>query len=90
MILVTPVLNQLLAVTHEIHSSFHSNFEFIPVFVDISKIFHTVWHEEIIHKLVFPPLFRNTPLLPQNVEPHQTRKVQWPTFENITGYVGYD
>ena len=33
-----------------------------------------VSHERIIYKLVSSPMFRNTPLVPQKVEPHQTRK----------------
>ena len=38
-------INQLLAITHEIFSSFDDNFEVRGVFLDISKAFDKVWHE---------------------------------------------
>ena len=44
-------VNQLLAITHEIFSSFDDNYEVRGVFLDISKAFDKVWHEGIIHKL---------------------------------------
>ena len=44
-------VNQLLAITHEIFSSFDDNYEVREVFLDISKAFDKVWHEGIIHKL---------------------------------------
>ena len=44
-------INQLLAITHEIFSSFDDNYEVRRVFLDIAKAFHKVWHEGIIHKL---------------------------------------
>ena len=44
-------INQLLAITHEIFSSFHDNYEVRGVFLDISKAFDQVWHQGIIHKL---------------------------------------
>ena len=44
-------VNQLLAITHEIFSSFDDNYEVRGVFPDISKAFDKVWHEGIIHKL---------------------------------------
>ena len=44
-------INQLLAITHEIFSSFDDNYEVRGVFLDISKAFDKVWHEGIIHKL---------------------------------------
>ena len=44
-------VNQLLAITHEIFSSFDNNHEVRGVFLDISKAFDKVWHEGIIHKL---------------------------------------
>ena len=43
--------NQLLAITHEIFSSFDDNYEVRGVFLDILKAFDKVWHEGIIHKL---------------------------------------
>ena len=42
---------QLLAITHEIFSSFDDNYEVRGVFLEISKVFDRVWHEGIIHKL---------------------------------------
>ena len=44
-------VNQLLAITHEIFSSFDNNYEVRGVFLDISKASDKVWHEWIIHKL---------------------------------------
>ena len=43
-------VNQLLAATREICSSFDDNYEVRGVFLDISKAFDKVWHEGIIHK----------------------------------------
>ena len=44
-------LNQLLSITHEIYSFFDDGFEVRSVFLDISKAFDKVWHEEVIFKL---------------------------------------
>ena len=44
-------VNQLIAITHTIFSSFDNNYEVRGVFLDISKAFDKVWHEGIIHKL---------------------------------------
>ena len=44
-------VNQLLAITHEIFSSFDNNYEVRGIFLDISRAFYKVWHEGIIHKL---------------------------------------
>ena len=44
-------INQLLAIAHEIFSSFDGNYEVRGVFLDISKAFDKMWHEVIIHKL---------------------------------------
>ena len=44
-------VNQLLAITHAIFSSFYDNYEVRRVFSDISKAFDKVWDERIIHKL---------------------------------------
>ena len=44
-------VNQLLAITHKIFSSFDNNYEVRGVFLDISKAFDKVRHEGIIHKL---------------------------------------
>ena len=43
-------VNQLLAITHEIFSSFDNNYEVRGVFLDISKAFDKAWHEGIIHR----------------------------------------
>ena len=42
---------QLLAITHEIFSSFDDNYKVNGIFVNISKAFHKVWHDGIIHKI---------------------------------------
>ena len=44
-------INQLLAITHEIHKSFDDGFKVRGVFLDISKAFEKVWHEGLIFKL---------------------------------------
>ena len=44
-------VNQSLAITYKIFSSFYDNDEVRGVFLDISKAFGKVWHEGIIHKL---------------------------------------
>ena len=41
-------INQVLAITHEIHKSFD---DVRGVFLDISKAFDKVWHEDLIFKL---------------------------------------
>ena len=45
--------NQLLSITHYIHSSFddHSSLEVRGVFLDMSKAFDKVWHDGLIYKL---------------------------------------
>ena len=44
-------INQLLAITHEIYKSFDDGFEVRGVFLDISKAFDKVWHEDLNFKL---------------------------------------
>ena len=46
-------LNQLLSITHLIHSSFddYSSLETRGVFLDMSKAFDKVWHDGLIYKL---------------------------------------
>ena len=44
-------VNQLLAITQEIFSSFDENYEIRAVFLDVSKAFDKVWHKGIIYKL---------------------------------------
>ena len=43
-------VNKLLTITHQIFSSFDDNYEVRVAFLDISKAFDKVWHEEIILK----------------------------------------
>ena len=38
-------------ITHEIYKSFDDGFEVRGVFLDISKAFDKVWHEDLIFKL---------------------------------------
>ena len=52
-------VSQLLAITHEIFSSFDDNHKVRGVFLDISKVFDKVWHEGIIHKLKHNGVLRN-------------------------------
>ena len=44
---------QLIAIVHDIFSSFHSNLtlESRGVFLDISKVFDRVWHDSLLFKL---------------------------------------
>ena len=44
-------INQLLSIKHEIYKSFDERFEARGVFLDISKAFDRVWHEDPIFKL---------------------------------------
>ena len=44
-------VNQLLAINHEIFSSFDDNYEVRVLFLETSKLFDKVWYEGIIHKL---------------------------------------
>ena len=43
-------INQLLSITHEIYKSFDESFEVREVFLDISKAFDRVWHDDLIFK----------------------------------------
>ena len=44
---------QLITITSSIYKSFENYDETRAVFLDISKAFDKVWHEEVIHKLTF-------------------------------------
>ena len=44
-------VNQVLAITHEIYKLFEDGFEMRGAFLDISKAFDKVWHEELLLKL---------------------------------------
>ena len=44
-------INQLSAITHEIYKSFDNEFEVRGVFLDISKAFDKVWHEDLFFKI---------------------------------------
>ena len=44
-------INQLIAITHKIYQSFDVGYEVRGVFLDISKAFDKVWHEDLIFKL---------------------------------------
>ena len=44
-------INQLLSITHDICTSFDNGLELRVVFLDISKAFGKVWHDELIYKL---------------------------------------
>ena len=46
-------VHQLLSITHEIYKSFDANpsLEVRGVFLDISKAFDRVWHDELLYKL---------------------------------------
>ena len=44
-------INQLLSITHEIYISFDEGLEVRILFLDITKAFDKVWHDDIIFKL---------------------------------------
>ena len=44
--------NQLISITHEIYQSFDDGFEVSGVFLDISKAFDKVYHDDLIYKLM--------------------------------------
>ena len=44
-------INQLLSINHEILSAFDIGLEVCGIFLDISKAFDKVWHDELIFKL---------------------------------------
>ena len=45
------VVNQQLVIAREILSSFDNNYKVRALYLDLSKAFNTVWHEEINYKL---------------------------------------
>ena len=52
-------VNQLVSITHEIYKSFDEGHEVGGVFLDISKSFDKVWHDDIIFKLAQNGISRN-------------------------------
>ena len=44
-------INQLLSINHDIYKSFDCGYEVRGVFLDISKPFDKVWHDDITFKL---------------------------------------
>ena len=43
-------INQLLAITHEIYKSFDACLDVRAVFLDISKAFDKVWHQDLLYE----------------------------------------
>ena len=43
-------INQLISITHDIFNSLDESLEVRGVFLDISKAFNKVWHEQLIYK----------------------------------------
>ena len=52
-------VNQLVSITHEIYKSFDEGHEVGGVFLDVSKSFDKVWHDDIIFKLAQNGISRN-------------------------------
>ena len=44
-------INKLLSIIREIYKSFHDGWEVRGVFLDISKAFEKVWHQDVLFKL---------------------------------------
>ena len=44
-------INQLLLITHDIYKSFDDDYEFRGFFIDISKAFDKLWHDDLTFKL---------------------------------------
>jgi hypothetical protein len=44
-------VNQLLAITHNIYESLDTGKDMCVIFLDVSKAFDKIWHEELIFKL---------------------------------------
>ena len=44
-------INKLLTFTHEIYKSFDACLNVRAVFLEISKVFHKVWHQGLLYKL---------------------------------------
>ena len=68
-------INQLLAITHEICSSFDDNYEVRGVFLDISKASDKLWHEGIIHELKRNGISENLLSLLTNFLRNRTQRV---------------
>ena len=85
-------VSQLLSVTHEIYKSFdcHPPTNIRGTFLDISKAFHEVWHEDLIFKLKMYGVEGNLLKLLENyLTDHQQRVVlngQTSSWQNV--YVG--
>ena len=45
------IVNQLIAITHNIYKSLDSGKDVCAIFLDVSKAFDKVWHEGLIFKL---------------------------------------
>ena len=45
-------INQLLLIKYNLYKSFDDGYEFRGVFLDISKAFHKLWHDDLIFRLV--------------------------------------
>ena len=70
-----PCVNQSLAITHKIYKSFDEGFEVRGVFVDISKTFSKVWHENLLLKLNQNGISRNLLKLLLNFLPCRKQQV---------------
>ena len=53
------IMNQRLAITHEIYKPFDACFDVRAVLLDISKVFKKVWHQGLFYKLNQNDISRN-------------------------------
>ena len=84
-------VNQLLAITHEIYKSFDEWFQVRGVFLDISKAFDKVCHEELLLKLNQNGISGNLLKLLRNFLSSQKQRVvlngQHSSRDNVTAGV---
>ena len=71
-------INQLLSITHDIFTSFDNGLEVRGVFLDISKAFYKVWHNELIYTFsAVQDITTSTVTVNNDLTKISERAVQW-------------